>query len=79
MTEHADDSTLAPDVLDQFPGLDDQNLRVNLLIEHLGFTPDEAAAYVAGDATLLAAVANRRLEVADSVVGTITPNAEHRP
>jgi hypothetical protein len=43
--------------------------QVRLLVEHLGFTPDEAARYVAGDRTAIEAVAARRiaaLEVDDA-------------
>jgi hypothetical protein len=35
--------------------------QVRLLVEHLGFTPDEAARYVAGDRTAIEAVAARRI------------------
>src|SRR5215217_5489184 len=35
--------------------------QATLLVEHLGFTPDEAARFVAGDRTAIEAVAARRV------------------
>ena len=70
---------LNPRALDQFPGLDEPNRRVNLLIEHLGLTPDEATAYVAGDQSALRSAASRRLRIADSTTSSDDIEAESRP
>ena len=39
---------------------DEAERQTELLVEYLGFTPDEAARYVAGDQTAIQAVAARR-------------------
>jgi hypothetical protein len=41
---------------------DEAHRRAELLVEYLGFTPSEAARYVAGDRTVIEVVAARRRE-----------------
>ena len=58
----------ASDHLDQIADHADHELRVDLLVEQLGFTPDEAIAYLNGDQSALSAVASRRLRAAESLM-----------
>ena len=67
-----------PRPLDQFPGLDEADLRTNLLVEHLGFSPEEATAYLSGDSQAIAAVAERRMQFAESVLGTTDNETDSR-
>lgn len=45
-----------------------QNERVRLLVDHLGFTHKEAVSYLNGDQQTLSTVTSRRKQVADDLL-----------
>ena len=59
MTRFPFDDELTDDV--------DHELRTALLVDQLGFTPEEAAAFVQGDQRALNTVAIRRIRTAESL------------